>query len=54
MDILKLHKDSENELNICYSIIQLQLKAIKDLTDKVNHLEELLKHEPIILNFNKE
>lgn len=54
MDILKELDSKDKELEICYGIIQLQMEKIKELSEKVSHLEKLLQHRAQILEFNKE
>jgi hypothetical protein len=43
--------DLEQINQVQYSQIETLLIRIKDLYQKVEHLEKLLKHEAIILNF---
>ena len=43
---------ANKELIACYALIQLQQTTIKELSEKIRHLEELLKHDAQILNFN--
>ena len=50
MDILDELEQKERELTACYSIIQLQEHTIKELSNKVAHLEKLLLHPALILD----
>lgn len=53
MDILdKQFAVMEKELY--NAVLQLQEEKIKELSEKVKHLEKLLMHEPIILKSDKE
>ena len=50
MDILEELEKKDKELTVCYSVLQLQEQTIKDMSEQIKHLEQLLMHTPIILN----
>ncbi len=55
MDFLKEIEEKEKELDILYTILALQKAEIDKQSNKIEHLEKLLKFEPKILKIeNKE
>lgn len=42
-------EEKERELIVCYSILEIQTKELKQAYEKIKHLEELLKHKAHLL-----
>lgn len=43
-----------NELRVAYAVIEMQTQQLRDMKEKLNHLEELLLHKAKIIETDKE
>lgn len=50
MGILDKLTETKEKYEIATAVVQLQKETISELTEKIKHLEELLKYEPVLIN----
>lgn len=43
-----------NELRVAYAVIEMQTQQLRDMKEKLKHLEELLLHKAELIEIDKE